>query len=334
MSARFCPVSDDPSLRDGLNILQESRPADLGPGGTPVVFEGSRPRPGFSIEARPAGWLVKYESPCDAFRALGLILGHDGKFPEGFPLTQDRAFATVGMMWDLSRNAVLRVEAVKELFRAWALMGYNAVQLYMEDVYALPGEEFFGYARGVYTPEELREIDAYGHALGLEVMPCIQTLGHLEQILQWPPYRGLKDVTGVLMVGEEATYRLIAKMLDTLTGCFRSRRIHIGMDEAHGVGTGAYLRKHGPRRPFDILNEHLRRVTALCRERGLRPMIWSDMYFRIGSKTNDYYDREAEIPAEVASAISPEVDLVYWDYYHEDPGFYEEWIRRHRTMGK
>jgi len=297
-----------------------------------VVFEPGFPGEGFQITEDEDGLRVQFSKPCDAFRALGLVLGGDGK--TGAPVSQHRSPATLGVMWDLSRNAVLKVESLEKLFRSISLMGFNTVYLYMEDVFTLPGEEFFGYGRGAYSPGELRRIDDYGHALGIEVVPCIQTLGHLEQILQWPAYQNLIDVRGVLMVGEEGTYALIGKFLDAMGACFRSRRIHIGMDEAHGVGTGRYLAKHGLQRPFDILNRHLQKVTGLCQERGLEPMIWSDMYFRIGSKTNDYYDREAVIPDEVVARMSPDVDLVYWDYYHADPGFYEEWIQRHRKMGK
>ena len=71
----------------------------------------------------------------------------------------------------------------------------------------------------------------------------------------------------------------------------------------------------------------------ICTAQGLKPMIWSDMYFRLGSRTNDYYDREAAIPPDVASAIPRDVELVYWDYYHTDADFYAEWIDRHRALG-
>lgn len=39
-----------------------------------------------------------------------------------------------------------------------------------------------------YTERELREIDDYAFALGIEVIACIQTLGHLGQMLQWPKH--------------------------------------------------------------------------------------------------------------------------------------------------
>ena len=46
------------------------------------------------------------------------------------------------------------------------------------------------------------------------------------------------------------------------------------------------------------------------------------MFFRLGSKNNEYYDKEANIPPSVIAAL-PDVDLCYWDYYHTDESWYE-----------
>ncbi len=326
MTFQVAPQSS--AILPGLRHLQKAFPERFAANAPTVTFEPGRGVPGLSLTREGKDFRIHYARPCDAYRALGLLLAGGEK------LSQDRAHESVGVMWDLSRNGVLRVEAWEALLRKFALLGINSVQLYMEDVYELPGSPFFGYGRGAYSAEELRRIDDYGHELGIEVIPCIQTLGHLGQILQWPAYGKLLDYPGVLMVGEEATRELIGKMLDHLASCFRSRTIHIGMDEAHGVGTGRYLTKNGWQRPFDILTAHLEAVVAMCRERNLRPVIWSDMFFRIGSVNHDYYDWDAIIPKEVISRIPEEADLVYWDYYHADPAFYKEWIRRHRVMGK
>ena len=91
--------------------------------------------------------------------------------------------------------------------------------------------------------------------------------------------------------------------------------------------------KFGYQRGFDIFNRHLDTVSKICQRYGLHPMIWSDMYFRMGSKTMDYYDPAAVIPPEVGSMIPKSVDLVYWDYYHTDKDFYLDWIRQHRKLG-
>lgn len=317
----------------GLPFVQDYFKERFSENGRLIEFQQDDSHNGFVIEASDHGSLVRYQRPSQAYRALGQLLS-GAQLEGGKTVSQTCFLESVGVMLDVSRNGLFRVERIEEMFLQFALAGIDSVQLYMEDSYLLPGEPYFGYGRGAYSESELRQIDDRGHALGIEVVPCIQTLGHLEQILQWPAYRHLQDVRGVLMVGLEETHRLIAKMLDVLSSCFRTRRIHVGMDEAHGVGSGKYLEKNGFRRPFDILNEHLAVVTRLCEDRGLEPMIWSDMFFRIGSKTHDYYDSQAEIPEEVIARVPSGVELVYWDYYHADVKFYEDWIDRHRAMGK
>ena len=62
-------------------------------------------------------------------------------------------------------------------------MGLNAVCLYTEDTYEVPNEPFFGYLRGRYETSELKELDDYAADFGIEMFPCIQTLGHMEQVL-------------------------------------------------------------------------------------------------------------------------------------------------------
>ncbi|MFA5204680.1 MAG: hypothetical protein WC708_09795, partial [Lentisphaeria bacterium] len=115
---------------------------------------------------------------------------------------------------------------------------------------------------------------------------------------------------------------------------FRSRRIHIGMDETHDLGRGRFYDRHGDERHFNVFNRHLGRVVSICKTKGLSPIIWSDMYFSMGSKTMNYYDTAGVIPGDVVKSIPREASLVYWDYYHADKAFYLDWIERHRQLGK
>jgi hypothetical protein len=319
-------------LRAGWAAIEAEFPERFGRGraALPVAFEGM-PRgakASLRIERDGAGVRICYRRPTDAFRALGQVLGG-----ERGPWEEAARFDLLGVMLDVSRNAVLAEGALRSLLCRFALMGIHAVLLYAEDTYAVPGEPFFGYLRGGYSAAELRRIDAFARGLGIEVIPCIQTLGHMAQVLQWPAYAGVRDTPSILLAGEEKTYALLGKMLRAASAPFRTRRIHVGMDEAHGLGTGQYKARRGARDPFGIFNAHLARVRGICRGLGLRPMIWSDMYFRLGSRRNDYYDRASVIPARVAARIPRDVQLVYWDYYHHDAAFYREWIRRHRRLG-
>ena len=122
---------------------------------------------------------------------------------------------SLGIMIDCSRNGVMTPENVKEFATLIAGMGYNMLQLYTEDTYEIDGEPFFGYMRGRFTFDEVRELDDYAFDLGIELRACFQTLGHLEQMLHWPKYRHtIADTSSVVNVSKEQTYALINKMVD------------------------------------------------------------------------------------------------------------------------
>ncbi|WP_368646246.1 beta-N-acetylhexosaminidase [Alkalibacterium putridalgicola] len=240
-------------------------------------------------------------------------------------------FDKVGTMIDVSRNAVLNLEGAKELLRHMAKMGFNQAMLYTEDTYEVEGRPYFGYLRGRYSKEELKALDDYAYDLGIEMIPCIQTLGHLYQVLQYGTHAEIQDTSDVLLVGEPETYAFIEKLITNTTAPFRSKRVHIGMDEAFGVGTGRYKQKNGVRDTFAIMTEHVQKVVEITEELGLEAMMWSDMYFRAGSKTGDYYDQNAEVPEAIIKEI-PEVNMVFWDYYHDKPEAYRHFLMKHIEM--
>lgn len=325
-----CPEN----LRAGISHLLDEYELLQTDSGTPISFRHDQSlaaQRSFFARKTENGWEVLYGRTIEAFRALGRILsGIDSS-----ELRENCAFEMLSLQLESSRNGVILPENVKAFLRRAALMGINTLMLYLEDTYEVPGEPFFGYLRGSFTQKELKELDDYAADFGIEMVPCIQTLGHLKQVLQWKKaYADVTDTDDVLLVGEEKTYELIGRIIDAARAPFRSTRIHLGMDEAWDLGTGNYLKRFGERSVFEIMNEHLARVSEMCEERGLKPMIWSDMYFRIGSETREYYDLEAKIPEDVVKRIPGNVDLVYWDYYHTDQSFYEEYIDRHRKMRK
>ncbi len=320
-------------LIPALELLADQYPALRGgkTHGTALAFQEVHDLDGPVVSIEQGGATIRYATTAHALRGLGTLLG--GLVHEGDTLEEVMPFSTFGIMLDCSRNAVMTPDHIKRWLNQLALLGYNMIMLYTEDTYELPGEEHFGYLRGRYTPDELRDLDQHAAALGIELVGCIQTLGHLETLLKWSPYWAIKDTASVLLVDDDRTYALIDKMLARFADVHRSRRIHIGMDETHDLGRGRFMDQHGYERGYDLFNRHLARVRDLCRKHGLQPMIWSDMYFRMGNPTQNYYAPETKIPDDVKAAIPSEAQLVYWDYYHEDQAFYEDWLQRHRDLG-
>ena len=104
---------------------------------------------------------------------------------------------------DLSRNAVMTVKQLERFILLTSKMGLNRLMLYMEDTYEIPEYPYFGYFRGRYSAKELKEIDDFAFSLGIETIPCIQTLAHLKNTLKWGYAEKIKDTDDILLVGEE-----------------------------------------------------------------------------------------------------------------------------------
>ena len=231
------------------------------------------------------------------FRGLSLVLQH---FGEEWKIEETPCFDKNGVMLDCSRNAVLKPETVKYILRKMALMGLNTAMLYTEDTYEIPDEPYFGYLRGRFTQSELKELDDYAYALGIELIPCIQTLSHLEGMLKWREYSDVSATSRTLFVSEERTYELIEKMIVAASAPFRTNRIHIGMDEAADVIDGNYRKKHGDTIKKEVLREHLRRVHDIIKKHDLQGMMWGDMFIE---------DDRKDVPQDL--------QLVNWNYYAE-----------------
>lgn len=248
----------------------------------------------------------------------------------------EHTFKTFGTMLDCSRNAVMTTESVRRWIDLTAKLGCNTLHLYMEDTYEVDGQPYFGHLRGRYSKAELKQIDAYAAAHGMQVIPCIQTLAHVNALFHWPVYREIRDAADILLTGDERTYALVDGRFRTLRECLRTNIVNIGMDEADLLGLGKYLTLHGYRDRFSILMEHLRRVSEMAKKYGFELLMWGDMFFRLAG--GDYFTnfnqdpKLGEIPEEVRQLVPENIHLVYWDYFSRDRQSYERNIDAHNAI--
>ena len=265
---------------------------------------------------------ITWDKPIQFYRALSLI---------PVPLApcdiqESPCFQTTGIMFDVSRNAVLTPETIRFFLRKMALMGVNLGMMYTEDTYEVPEQPYFGYKRGRYSIAELKALDDYADVLGIELCPCIQTLGHLNRALHWPTLDHLKEDNEVIMPDIEETYVFLEQLIRSAIAPYRSKRIHIGMDEAFGLGLGRHYYKFGYEEPHKIMRRHLERVLQITQKYGLDPIMWSDMYFALDGHN---YHSEGDPTQAAIDAVAPGVTLMYWDYYQDSEQAYLEALRKH-----
>ena len=289
------------------------------------------------------GLYVKYDgthavvggyAPNALARAYMLLAKGIREGKTSFEISQSPRFSDCGVMVDVSRGRVLSVAGVKKYLDCMALHGMNMMMLYTEDTYEVEGYPYMGYQRGRYSIKELQELDDYAASLGIELIPCIQTLGHMEKFLRYGVNKHLRESDRILLPGSEPTYEFIEACISSVRKAFRTKRIHIGCDEAHGLGHGTLFKQNGKLLdPFDIFNKHVHRVVDICKKYDFHPMMWSDMYFSIAAPLGSGdFGLNVEVPQYVIDAM-PDVDMVFWDYYKTNNEFYGTNIRKHQAFG-
>ncbi len=284
--------------------------------GVPLFIEKGE---GLSVALSDEKATVVFSELSQIFRGVfSLGRGVTGEFTPRFELC--------GEMIDNSRNSVTTVSKVKEHIAYSAAFGLNCLYLYNEDTVEVEGEPYFGYMRGRYTKTELEEIVAFGVSFGVEIVPCIQTLAHLNQALRWSRYAPIRDFGDTLMADEDATYALIEKIIAAWRAVTPTKHINIGMDEAFGLCRGKYLDKHGLVNRFELMCRHLERVAAICERYEFKPMMWSDMFFHI--VFGGYYT-DGHIDKELLEKVPKNVTLVYWDYYSTEQSKYRTQVEKH-----
>ena len=315
--------------------LRKSYPLRISEDGIPVTFKKVKSSE-ISATFRNGVCEIEADSAPHFYFALSMLLLKSQAIEDSKIYTRrdmqrllefrmEHAFEKNGLMLDLSRNAVAHIDMLKQFIREMAFMGHSWFMLYMEDVYEVEGAPYFGALRGRYSIQDLQEVDRYAQLFGVQLVPCIQTLAHMDQYFMWETIEyKYKDIDNIFNVGNAEVRTLLTRMIASLRKAFSSDIIHIGMDEAHNLGRGRYLDENGLKKRGDIMQDHLAFMKTLCTTYGFKPIVWDDMFF--GRYSNNKEDVEPVIPNQVG--------LMYWDYYSGLAKHYQNHLQVCRTLTK
>lgn len=311
-------------LREILIELSREANIELSIDGTILLAEQNKVNKGFIVKKEADRIHITYQSCIDFCRALLSC----SQLEDGQTCVGTCAFREFGVMLDISRNAVYRVETLKKMVRLCALMGYTFLGIYMEDTMLVKKEPYLGYMRGALTSAEIKELDRYCIKFGMELRPYIQTLAHFNQLTRYEEYQKFIDCDDIFMVGDKRTYELIDHIFGTLAENFTTRKVNIGMDEAHMVGLGRYLEQNGYHDRVGIMSEHLKKVLSISEHYGFHAQMWSDMFFRLAY--GEYYAEGDDSMFHVE--IPDNIELIYWDYYSQEEKHYEKMLKKHLKL--
>ncbi len=166
------------------------------------------------------------------------------------------------------------------LLKVIAAARYNAVLVEWEDTFPWTNAAY--RCETAYTAEELDAFYLAAATLGIDIIPLVQCLGHMETPLSLAANERLReaptrcDVLNPLAVGAR---ELVEQMVDdVLARSPKLRHFHLGGDEAWSFGTHpdtkAYIAKHGK---GALYLHHVGPILDKLNACGVRPILWHDM---------------------------------------------------------
>lgn len=200
-------------------------------------------------------------------------------------------------------------ERLLSLLKLIAAARYNAVLVEWEDAFCWNVDPRFR-SPTAYTREQVAAFHQEAARLGVEVIPLVQCLGHMDTPLSIADYAHLREVpenNDTLNPLAKGASEFVAAMVeDVLAATPGIRHFHLGGDEAWTFSTHpdtkAFIAAHGggDAGKAALYLQHIRPLLALLAKRGVRPLLWHDMM--------------VHWPKEDLARLGQQADIVAWGY--------------------
>ncbi|XP_069916185.1 hexosaminidase D isoform X4 [Oryctolagus cuniculus] len=184
------------------------------------------------------------------------------------------------------KGAPPKVSYLAEVFPLFRELGANGLLVEYEDTFPYEGRLRLLRATHAYSPSEVKEILHLARLSELEVIPLVQTFGHMEFVLKHATFAHLREVPpfpNTLNPHEPESLALVGAMIDQVLALHPDARwLHIGCDEVYYLGEGEASRRwlqqeHNNKAALCL--SHMRAVASHVRARhpGTTPLVWDDM---------------------------------------------------------
>lgn len=213
------------------------------------------------------------------------------------------AFRWRGIHLDL-KGAPLPIDALIREIEQMAAWGINLLLMEYEDTFPYVFDPAIRTATA-YSPADIARIVRTCKSLNIQIVPLVQTFGHLEFVLKCPRYRHLAQTAGSFGSLDPTlpeSRALVLHMVDELLAAHPdSQWLHLGGDEVWDLGEGERSKARAAEIGKDGLYlEHMMPIIEHVAGRGVRPILWDDMMRKWS--------------AESLVKLVAKVDLMVWSY--------------------
>lgn len=208
------------------------------------------------------------------------------------------------------KGAPPKVDYLRQVFPLIKRLGADGLLIEYEDSFPYKGPLKDAAAGNAYTEAEIAQIVSYAVESELEVVPLIQTFGHMEFVLKLESMKGLREVLGnpqAICPSRNQSRFYVRAMVDQVLALHpNSKYLHVGCDEVYHYAECEDCMDSMSRHKWDREDLFLNYVKEVAKyvkqEHGVQPLIWDDMLRTIPER------------AIRNSAIGEFVEILVWRY--------------------
>jgi hypothetical protein len=298
------------SKRPFLNLLPAPRSLKRLPG---VFVLPQRPNPsaitvlrtekapenveGYALTIDRSGVTIEFREPPGlraATATLRQLLRQCGRRLPCLNIRDWPDFARRGVMLDVSRGRVPKLETLLDLAEKLAGLKINELQLYTEHTFAYRKYKTIWQGWGALRAREIRILDARCRELGIDLVPNQNSFGHLRYFLADARLKRLGELaesyeaeTGdflrrptTLAPKHPGTLPFLRGLYDELLPNFSSRYFNVGCDETWDLGKGRSRRLCAAKGQARVYFDFLKQIHREVSRRGKTMMFWGDIILK------------------------------------------------------
>lgn len=217
-----------------------------------------------------------------------------------------------GVMLDISRSKVPKVETLKKIFDLLSFLKYNHVELYVEG-FSFEYKSFKEVLKdGNYlTLDEYLELEKYAFDNFLDFVPNQNGFGHMTDWLALPEYKDLAEcpdgfeIWGSLKYPstftpiDDRSLKHVEKMYGDMLPYTKSKYFNMNFDEPFELGHGKSKEVVSKSSVEDVFIDYLHKMAKVVRSYDKIPLIWGDVVIK---------------HSEAVKKIDEDIILIDWGY--------------------
>lgn len=282
-------ATPDEHIPGAIHFRYVEKSERLGPQGYLLVIEPK----GITLSASTAQGIFY------GVQTLIQLVNQFGKRLPGLSIRDFPDFPVRGVYHDVCRGRVPKLQTLLHLVEELASYKINMLQLYVEHTFSFRKHPKIGRGASALLPEDMLRLDEHCRKYHIELVPSLQSFGHMSKITKWKEYRHLAEDDGQLKYHPEAemarrrrlrgwtlspavpqVYDFLDELYAEFLPLFSSTRFNVCCDETWDLGWGKSYEIAKRRGLGRVYLDHILKIRRLAAKYGKTIMFWGDIILK------------------------------------------------------